>query len=65
MHTQFWFENLKRPGLGCRWRNRLGRCEELVSSGLEQGPVTGSCEHIKGPLGSIIGKEFLEYYSNC
>jgi hypothetical protein len=32
----------------------------LDSSGFEQGPVAGSCEHGDEPSGSIEGGEFLD-----
>jgi hypothetical protein len=33
-------------------------------SGSEQGPVVGSCEQNNEPLGSIKGREFLDYLSD-
>jgi hypothetical protein len=36
----------------------------LDTFGSEYRPVAGSCEHDNEPLGSIKGREFLEWLSN-
>jgi hypothetical protein len=38
--------------------NRVEKCG-LDSSGSEQGPTVGSCEHGNEPSGSVKGGEFL------
>jgi hypothetical protein len=69
MHTTFWSANLK--GRDCsedvgvdrkiilEWiLGKEGGKVWLDSSGSEQGPVAGSCEHGNEPAGSIKGAEF-------
>jgi hypothetical protein len=75
MHIKFWSENLKgRDHLEERQRwedsikmylkNNEVRSSGLDSSGSGQGPVAGSCEHSNEALGSIKGKEFLDYLND-
>jgi len=41
----------------------MRRCG-LDATGSGQGPMADSCEHSNEPLGSIKGREFLDYLSD-
>jgi hypothetical protein len=42
----------------------MGKCG-LDSSGLGQEPVAACCEHGNEPSGSLKGRIFLDYLSDC